>query len=209
MGKITSKKLVGKIKFLRTQGYSLPEISRETGVPKTTVFRYIQDVPIFPEYLATLKAKRGGSRNRKEIKEKAAFEEAKKVLGILTEKDILLFLSALYWGEGAKKDFQLSNTDPELIKVFVNGLNQVLKIDKERLSVSIRIYEDLDREKCLNFWSKVVGIPRERFGAVDVLNGKKKGKLSFGMCRVRVRKGGDLLKKIVGINKMVAQSMPL
>jgi hypothetical protein len=60
----------------------------------------------------------------------------------------------------------------------------------------------MDAKKCLNFWSKVVNLPKEQFQHVSVLAGKKKGKLEFGMCRVRVSKGGDLLKKIQAVNKV-------
>jgi len=119
----------------------------------------------------------------------------------------LLFLSALYWAEGSKKDFGLSNTDPGLIRVFVNCLRDLLRIDSKRFRVSIRLYEDLDKDKSLIFWSNVTGIPKENFIGFNILPGKKKGKLEYGMCRVRISKGGDLLKKINAINKVVLEKI--
>lgn len=190
-----------KIKNLRSLGYSLPEISRELEVPKTTVFRYIKDVQILPEFIKLWEAKRAGSRYKKILKEKQAFLDGRKVVGNLSSKEKMLFACALYWGEGSKKDFGLSNTDPELIKTFINVLRNVFNIQNDRLRISIRIYEDLDRDRCLNFWSRIVDIEKEKFINVDVLHGKKKGKLEYGMCRVRVLKGGDLLKQVKGINK--------
>ena len=80
-----------------------------------------------------------------------------------------------------------------------------MRIDDDRLRISIRLYEDLDRSKSLFFWSRVVGVPEEKFVNINILPGKKKGKLEYGMCRVRVAKGGDILKQIMGINKAVAQ----
>lgn len=208
MSKPTAKQLIDKIKFLRSQGYSFPEISQEIGVSKTTVFRYSHTVEVLPQFRQALIAKRGGSQKIKLLKEQLALEEAKKIVASISYKEKLLFISALYWGEGSKNDFGLSNTDPDLIRVFVAGLRDVLKISDERLSISIRIYEDLDKDECLTFWSKIVGIPKEKFVSVNVLTGKKSGKLPYGMCRVRVRKGRDLLKKLVGINKIVAQILP-
>ena len=38
-----------RIEFLRSRGYSLPEISQLTKVPKSTVFRYVNDIKILPE----------------------------------------------------------------------------------------------------------------------------------------------------------------
>ena len=204
--RLTSSK-IQKIKDLRNHGHSLPEISKALDVPQATVFRYIKDVKILPEFLTEWSVKRGGSRKRKLLKETKAFEEGKILVGNLSHKEKLLFLSALYWAEGSKKDFGLSNTDPMLIKIFVTGLREVFGIADDQLRISIRLYEDLDKDKSLSFWSQVVNIPKERFIGVNVLVGKKKGKLEHGMCRIRVLKGGDILKKVNGINKAVIEAV--
>lgn len=196
---------IQKIKNLRSHGHSLSEISDVLNVPKTTILRYIKGVKILPEFLTEWSIKRGGSRKRKLLKEAKAFEDGKNLVGNLSNKEKLLFLSALYWAEGSKKDFGLSNTDPMLIKIFVAGLREVFGITDDQLRISIRLYEDLDRDKSLSFWSQVVNIPKERFLGVNVLVGKKKGKLEHGMCRVRILKGGDVLKKVNGINKAVIE----
>lgn len=187
----------------------MPEISRITGIPKTTVFQYIKNVEVLPEFRKNWLGKRGGSRKLKLLKEARALEEAEKLFRKLSEREKLLFVSALYWAEGSKKDFGLSNTDPELIRVFTNGIRGVFGIPNDRLRVSVRLYEDVDIDKSLLFWSEIVGIPKEKFVSTNVLTGKKKGKLQFGMCRVRVAKGGDILKKIVGINKVVGKLLSL
>lgn len=206
MSKKTDPEIINKIELLRTKGYSLPEISKKLKIAKTTAFRYVRDVKVLPKYVDILRIKRGGSRKIKRLKERIALAKAKE-FAILSDREKLLICSALYWGEGTKKDFSLSNTDPLLIKVFVTVLRQVLKINSEDLKVSVRIYEDLDKEQCLSFWSEVVGIPKDQFVNVNTLAGKKNGKLRHGMCRVRIKKGGDILKRIVAINKVVAQNM--
>lgn len=203
--KKTGKGQIKKIINLRQRGYSLPEISRVVRIPKTTVYRYIKDIKILPRYLSEWAGKRGGSIKRKRIKEKLAFLEGIKFVGELSKREKILFLCALYWAEGSKKDFSLSNTDPQLVKVFVSMLRETWRLDNSRLRISVRMYEDLDREKCLSYWAYVVGIPKDKFVGVNILSGKKKGKLEYGMCRVRVLKGGDLLKKINGINKAIGK----
>lgn len=205
MSKVTNLDIIKKIKHLRSQGYSLPEISNETKVPKTTIFRYIQGVEILPEFKSIWAGKRGGSKKLKLRRENEAYQEAINLFKELSVKEKLLFLSAIYWGEGSKKSFGLSNTDPKLIGVFVNVLREIFGITEDRFRVSIRIYEDLDKEKCLNFWSSIVRIPKEKFINVDILKGKKKGKLEHGMCRVRILKGGDILKKIMGVNRVITE----
>lgn len=195
---------INKIKSLRSQGYSIIEIGKELKRPKTTIFRHMQGVKILPKFLINWAGKRGGSKKRKKLKEIKFFAEAKRLIQELSYKEKIILLSALYWGEGSKRDFGLSNTDPNLIRVFIGCLKDVFKIDKSELRVSIRAYEDLDKNKCLNFWSKVTGVKKEDFVNVNILAGRKKGKLEYGMCRVRVTKGGDFLKKIKSINKVVA-----
>ena len=193
-----------KIVTLRQKGYSLPEIAKLLKIGKASAFRYTQGVSILPEHMKEWHDKQGGSVNRMKIKKKKAEERAKKTIIALTNNEKMLFLSALYWGEGGKTDFNFINTDPELIKVFIYGLQKIFGISKDRFRISIRIYEDLDKNKCLKYWSKITGIPIRKFVNVNILKGKKAGKLSYGMCRVRITKGGDMLKYIKALYRRVA-----
>jgi hypothetical protein len=206
-GKKVSLSEEKEIKELRSHGYSIIEIGKKLNRPKTTVFRYIQGIGVLPEYFKNWAGKRGGSKKRKALKEAESLKEAQKLIQELSYKEKFILLSALYWGEGSKKSFGLSNTDPNLIRVFLKCLKDLFEVNATSLRVSIRIYEDLDRQKCLNFWSKVTGVQKKSFVSVNILKGKKKGKLKYGMCRIRVKKGGDFLKRIIGINKVVADLM--
>ncbi len=209
MPKRLTKEIKGKIKAMRQHGHSLPEISNELRVSRTSVLRYMKGVEILPEYLSEWAGKRGGSKKKRLLKEAQALEEGKIFLGKLSKRDKMLFLSALYWAEGTKKDFNLPNTDPNLVRVFVDFMRDVFELKNDQFYINVRLYEDLDKEKCLAFWSEVVRIPKENLKGVNILPGKKKGKLEYGMCRVRIARGGDLLKKIMGLNKAVFESLPL
>jgi hypothetical protein len=202
-GKKVGLNEIREIKTLRSHGYSIIEIGKKLNRPKTTIFRHVQDIEVLPEYLRNWAGKRGGSKKRKALKEAESLKEARKLIKELSYKEKFILLSALYWGEGSKKSFGLSNTDPNLIKVFLKCLKDLFEVNTEKLRVSIRIYEDLNRQKCLDFWSKVTGVQRDNFVSVNILKGKKRGKLEYGMCRIRVTKGGDFLKKIIGLNKVI------
>ena len=205
MPKLLSKEKIKKIKLLRQKGYSLPEIYKEVKVGYGTVFRYIQDIKILPEYRKIWHEKQGGSVKRMKIREQQAEKKAFETIPSLSNKEKMIFLSALYWGEGGKADFNLMNTDPELIKVFIQGLKEVFNISPDRLRVSIRIYEDLDRNKCLKFWSEITNVPIDKFVNVNVLQGIKKWKLEYGICRVRMLKGGDMLKYMKALNRRIKE----
>jgi len=138
------------------------------------------------------------------MKIQEAEEKALDTIRTLSDKEKIIFLSALYWGEGNKKDFNLMNSAPRLIKVFITGLHTVFDISPDRLRISIRLYEDLDRVTCLHYWSQVTGIRVADFISVDTIKGKKKGKLKYGMCRVRISKGGDMLKYIQSLYKQIS-----
>lgn len=200
---------ISRIKELRQKGWSLPEIQREVSVGYGTIHRYIVGVNILPEYESLWKSKRLSSVARKKKAENDASEKAKTALKSLSNKEKMLLLSALYWAEGSKRDFGLSNSDPNLIKVFIKGLTEIFGINKDDMRVSIRIFEDMDKQKCLAFWSEITGVHVEKFVNVNVLEGKKKGKLPYGMCRVRVIKGGDMLKYITALKNRVIELFDL
>lgn len=203
------KEIILQIKELRKKGFSLPEISRELKVSRTSVLRHIKGTEILPEYLSEWAGKRGGSRRIRLRKEAQALEDARKKVGKLSEREKLLVLSALYWAEGSKKDFSFANTDPNLISVFTEFMRDVFKIPNNRFYINIRLYEDLDKDKSLSFWSHIVKIPELNIKGFNILVGKKKGKLEYGMCRLRIAKGGDILKQIKGVNKAVFESLSL
>lgn len=197
----TIKKMVG----LRKRGFSLPEIHREVEVGYGTVFRYIKNVPIEPKYLKNWAGKRGGSRKRKLLLLNKAKLEAERLIRGVDKREATLILASLYWGEGRKIAFDLLNSDPMMIRLIVNILRKYFQVSTDRLRVSIRTFSDLDKGECLSFWSSITGVLKEKFVRVDVLEGKKKGKLKYGMCRIRVAKGGNLVKYIQAIQNRVAE----
>lgn len=112
----------------------------------------------------------------------SAKKEAEEKIQFVTDKEAAIIISMQYWAEGSKKDFTFCNTDPEMIRTFIICLYRTFKIKPEDLKISLRIYEDLNRNDCLKYWSKVTGIGLNNNTTVNVLVGSKKGKLQYGMC---------------------------
>ena len=194
-----------KIIYLRKQGHSISEIGREYQLSKSTVLRYVGDIAILPEYRERWLVRSKGARVKAEREWSVATGRAQQLLKSVTAKDLALAGAMLYWAEGSKSDFSLSNTDPTLVRLFVFILRNVFNIKDSDLVVSIRIYEDLDRGACLRFWSDVTGLRLGSKTSIDVLVGSKRGKLKYGMCRMRVRKGGLLRKQLFAIMKRVTE----
>lgn len=205
MPKLISSEIISNIIQLRKRGFSLTELkSKFPNVGYGTIFRYIKDVDILPEFKALWLSKRNGSVRRMNKNLQVAEEKAKNILENLSDKEKLLFLAGIYWAEGSKAELCFTNTDPEMVKLYVKGLTNYLGISKDRIKPSIRIFEDLNARKCLNYWSKTTGIPKSQFKGITVLSGKKVGKHEYGMCRIRVEKGGDMLKCLVALRKRVS-----
>jgi hypothetical protein len=173
---------------LRENGKSIPEISRETGVPRTTVLRHVHKVAVREEFKQLLRQKQGGSKERaKGLRENSRIK-AEGLVKNMSPREYLFLLIGLYWGEGTKKDFAIINSDPLLIQAFIVCLRE-LNIPKDRLSFALRVHSDISIEKAKDFWSKTTGLPKKGIARVEIIEGKKKGKLPYGMCRIRIRAG--------------------
>lgn len=201
-----SEKEIKTIVQLRETGHSLPEIKKIVPRGSGTIFKYIKNVTVLPAYKDTLEAKRGGSKALSTKNWAEAQQKANILIPHISTKEKIIIAACLYWGEGTKGDFSLSNTDPNLIRTFIACLKEIGVTNKD-LRVTIRTYEDLDRKKVIAHWAKIVGIPKKQIQGINVLKGKKHGKLPYGMCRVRVTKGAQYLKLLQSIMKTITKQL--
>ncbi len=103
-----------------------------------------------------------------------------------------LFIAGLmlYWGEGdkiSKAAVRLTNTDPDLIALYVQFLLRVCRIPEEKIRASVIVYPDLDEEKYRIYWSKRSGVALRRFTKSVVIEGRHKTRrLGYGVCTITV-----------------------
>ncbi len=72
----------------------------------------------------------------------------------------------LYWGEGTKSNrssVRLGNTDPKLVKKFIEFLVRIYGIDKRKLKFGLQIFSDISPSVALRFWSKELNVSRASF----------------------------------------------
>jgi len=84
----------------------------------------------------------------------------------------------LFWGEGNKVNkhsVRLGNSDPALIKAFINFLESAYKIDKKRLRFGLQVFSDVSPEAALDYWCKYLKIPRSQFFKTVVTKSTKEG----------------------------------
>lgn len=186
---------------LRHQSKSYKTISRELGIPLSTLAGWfkneawsheIRDILGRTESLAFPdKLKRIVAANKKrwsdwhELCRKEAISEFPQL------KNDPLFLAGimLYWGEGEKQHksstVRLSNSEPEMIRIFYLFLTKSLKIPSEKISAWLLLYPDLIDSVQKNFWGKATGIPANQFKKSIYIRGRHTTRrLSYGVCTI-------------------------
>ena len=72
----------------------------------------------------------------------------------------------LYWGEGNKKNklsIRLGNTDPKLVRKFVEFLIKICGIKKEKIRFGLQIFSDMQPGEVLKFWQHELRASRNQF----------------------------------------------
>lgn len=152
---------------LRAQAWTLMEIANALGVAKASVSVWVRDVQFVPRPRS--RGHPAGPKHPMRLKKDAEIErcrlEALDVIGVVSERDRLMYALALYAGEGGKRDDKIlfANSDPDLIRIFLGWLRHHFEIDESRLRMRLYLHEDLDLEAALAFWSDETRIPISQF----------------------------------------------
>lgn len=96
---------------------------------------------------------------------------------------------------------ELTNSDPNIIRLFRLFLDKIIKINKERIRGQLFFYPDLNEKKLIDFWSKISLIPVNQFNKSICLK-EKKGKFKanpLGTFKIRYSSKKDflILQKII------------
>ncbi len=167
-----------KARSMRKEGFTLSEISKELLISKSTASLWTKDVIIDDDGKERIKAisdlarlKSNMISHEKKLKRLEVTEkEAGTLLNeILLNKDCsLIALSMMYWCEGAKNDNKVcfTNSDPNILKAFINMLLEVFNIDKNKIKVVLQLHDYHDHEELLDFWSTSLSLPQTQFGKI-------------------------------------------
>ncbi len=163
---------------LRKKGKSYNEINRILGVPKSTLSLWLKDVRMSPEIEKKFwsKTRKRWSKSITDFNKKRSKiakdktekrqQTAMKDIGSLSERELLLVGSALYWAEGAKKDrwaLQFTNSDPNMIKIMMKFLEVICGVSRLKVKATVQIHPNVTSAKAINYWSKTAGIPKDNF----------------------------------------------
>jgi transcriptional regulator with XRE-family HTH domain len=200
-----------KAKTLRRKGCSLKEISEELGVVKSTVAVWVQNVAMSKtaEIRLLAKIKRGqfvSARNRRaktKALEKGYFQEALEEIRSNPNHEKIM-CAMLYWCEGGKnpKDIAFTNSDPHLVKTFLNLLRRSFSLDEKKFHPCIHLHSYHSLKKQLDFWSKITDIDIQQFmKPYRKPNGGKRLRENYQGCICIRYYSSDLARRLIAIAK--------
>ena len=103
----------------------------------------------------------------------------------LSKYELLLIGTALYWAEGYRKQdknrspyISFVNSDPGMAKLFLRFVCEIIKVSEARLYVTVRIYQNTNKEDTIRFWSQITDIPKDRFHVTRQISQASKRKRS-------------------------------
>ena len=203
------QKIKKQAKILRKKGYSFREIGETFNISKSTASLWCRDE--FLNNKAKERIKKLGDIGRKKGKDSARKNRARELelidknCLVLRNKrygvnDYKLFLALLYWGEGGKTNnyFRFINSDPKMIKLFLDLLRESFIINENKFRVWIHLHEYHDKKEMINFWSNITGIEKNKFSVYNKPHTGINKKPGYKGC-VSVRYGDSKIFKEVFI----------
>lgn len=169
---------------LRKQGKSIRDIEKILGIPRSTLSGWLKNIKLnISQYKvlenknkeALIKARKKAvvwHNQQKSNRLKYAENEADTVLSKIknTQEIIELSLALLYLGEGSKKSptTSIGNSDPLILKFFLNIILKVYKINIQKIRFDLHIRADQNPTIIKSYWSKELKAPLDRFRTISI-----------------------------------------
>ena len=202
----TSKQISLKPKTisLRKKGYSYNYITKQTGVSKSTLNGWLQNVAYTPNnytkrVIGNARAASGLAKNKIRMGDiETARKEAAELVSKISKRDLLILGIGIYIGEGTKSHEQVRiiNSDPRIIATSIRWFVNIFSVPMENLYIRLHLYPDNNAEKAILYWSRETGIPKKNFQKISVDRRMNKkmlnyGKLPYGTAHLSVQSKGD------------------
>src|SRR3989344_1197176 len=217
---------------LRLQGKSYGEILKILGLPsKGTLSVWFKDLKLPPESKRLLRSKMliarrqnllrfNRDRTAKIINENKSISDASAAeIGKISDYELKLIGSMLYWGEGTihhgrhrYPHLAFSNSNAQIIQVYMLFLRKILKIREERIRAGIHIHPNIKEKAAREFWSQITGVPESKFYIIRQISRLSKFKrskkfLPYGTIQIRVSPERQLFYQVKGYIDGIAKQL--
>lgn len=160
---------------LRHQGWSINSISSKLSAAKSSVSIWVREVQLTEQQLLDLKLRphtrqaidlrRQTRLANEQLKRNRIIEGAYESVGEISQRELWLVGTALYWAEGGKtkRMVRFSNGDPSMIKLIMRYFRESCQVPEEKFRGYIHIHESLDPISAEIYWSEISNIPLSNF----------------------------------------------
>lgn len=193
----------------------MKEIAALLGVSRSSVSLWVRDIELSAAQHAALQERNGLHKRQclareamsaKARSRRVAWQEDGRKRACAGDRRYVAGCM-LYWAEGSRNRNRLvfTNSDPEMIRVFVDFLRRSFALNNERFRVTCNLFADhLARQHEIeDFWLATTGLTRESL-CKSIVNRysrysqkKRTNKLPYGTCRVVVH-GSEITQTIYG-----------
>lgn len=176
------QRVVQKVRNRRKEGLSIRQLEDEFAISYGTISRWVRDIP---SKNTAFKQARQRDEQRKWVSRAVGAEFP------VTRSGAKFLASLLYWCEGSKPPSSnyvaFCNSDPNLVKVFLELLRQGFQINEEKMKAYLQVHSTHDYDEVLKFWSKLLQIPPDQFHKPIVTRptGNMKRRKYHGTCSLK------------------------
>ena len=211
--------LKDRARSFRKQGFSLSEISRKINVSKSTSSLWCSDILLTKPQIVSLE-KRAKMKNYKgalkgalanHIKSQAVINnekfKAKEFLGKISDREVCLIGTALYWAEGHKtgRTLGIVNSDYKIILISMKWLSIEFNVVNTDYMPRLFINQDhkYRESEIKKYWSDITKIPLLQFRHTIFIKSKHKKlfsnpELYVGVMHLRIKKSSQILYRTLG-----------
>jgi hypothetical protein len=177
----TNKLNVNNIKDLYwKEEYNIEDIAKKLGISFWSLYNFMNKNNISRRSTSEVNYVVNRIKPQFKIKENLSIAEEKlKIAGIM-----------LYWAEGTLKGntIDFTNSNPEMIKVFLKFLREVCGIKEERLRVYLYAYPCHKLEELKTYWRNITKVSLRQFTKPYIRNSNlnlSNRKLPYGLIHIR------------------------
>lgn len=162
---------------LRKQGMSYRDILARLPVAKSSLSKWLVDLPLTPLEKQSLRHCRDKNiskgriraasalRERRLDREKIIFHQAKKEFAVFVRDPFFQVGMALYWAEGSKRtdSWTFTNSDADMVVLMMSWLKKFFSVETKEVRVRLQIHKPFAHEDQEEYWSQQLGVPLARF----------------------------------------------
>lgn len=182
-------------RILRKRGFTIPEIEKIIGCPRSSISNWVKGVKISSVVRQRMR-EREYQRRGEASKSRAGQSKPKlrrpsfRLKECLTAEEQRLkdaFLM-LYYGEGAKTSngVMICNADSNVIKVSLLALRQTYRVIEERIHCRLSILDMHDEDEQKEYWRQVTGVNKFYKSTIKKYDAKKHKRNFHGVIYIYV-----------------------